>query len=146
MGMMDKMMKGMIKAMPVEEREALMLKMMPDMMEQADMVKLMPNMLKEFSGLISLLSIYEFFRILLKDNEAKDQIKGILSNLKEKMPSMMEMMHPMMLSMMSPTLSSYPATRMKYSVSIVASRTSAACNPTPLSSSQAISFKAAQLS
>lgn len=101
MGMMDSMMKGMLKAMPVEEREALMLKMMPDMMKQVNMVKLMPKMLKEFSGLITLLSIYEFFRILLKDNDSQDQIKAMLGNLMEKMPAMMEMMHPMMVSLMS---------------------------------------------
>ena len=54
----------MIKALPVEERKALMLKMMPDMMKQVDMAKMMPNMLKQIAGLISLLSVYEFLRIL----------------------------------------------------------------------------------
>lgn len=60
MGMMDSMMKGMLKALPVQERETLMLKMMPDMIKQVDMAKMMPGMLKEFSSLITLFSLWEF--------------------------------------------------------------------------------------
>jgi hypothetical protein len=100
-GMMDSMMKGMIRALPVEEREALLLKMMPDMMKQADMAKLMPNMMKEMAGLLSLWSLYEFMRTLLADDEAKELVGGALGAMHEKMPVMMEMMHPMMVGMMS---------------------------------------------
>ena len=43
MKMMDNMMKGIIKGLPVEEREVLLLDMMPDMMKQVDMAKMMPG-------------------------------------------------------------------------------------------------------
>jgi hypothetical protein len=115
MGMMDSMMKGMIKALPVTEREALMLKMMPDMMKQVNVVKMTPNMLKEVSGRISLLSIYQFLQILLKDDEALDRVKVAFGNLKGKIPAMMQMMHPMMLNMMSsimPKMMGFMATMM----------------------------------
>jgi hypothetical protein len=100
MGMMDSMMKGMLKALPVQERETLMLKMMPDMIKRVDMAKMMPNMLKEFASLITLFSLYEFFRILLHDDEFKNLLKDKLSKNNGKLPAMMEMMHPMMMSIM----------------------------------------------
>ena len=42
MGVMDSMTKGMLKALPVEEREALMLRMMPDMVAHVNIVRMMP--------------------------------------------------------------------------------------------------------
>lgn len=101
MGMMNSMMKGMIKTLPVEEREALLLKMMPQMMKQAEMAKLMPNMMKEMAGLLSIWSLYDLTRTLLADEEAKELVGGALGAMHEKLPAMMEMMHPMMMSMMS---------------------------------------------
>jgi hypothetical protein len=104
-GVMDSMMQGMVKAMPLEEREELLLKMMPKMMKQADMVKLMPNMLKETSGLISLWSLYAFIAAVAADEKAAEQLKGLLSDMHQKMPAMMEQMHgpmqPLMMRMMS---------------------------------------------
>ena len=115
MGMMDSMMQGMIKALPVEDRKALMLKMMPDMMKQVDMAKMMPNMLKQLAGLISLLSVYGFLQILFQDDEAKALVKDAFGDLTDKMPAMMEMMHPMMESMMTtvmPKMMGFMATMM----------------------------------
>ena len=115
MGMMNNMMKDMIKSMPVEEREALMLKMMPEMMKTVDMTEMMPGMMKQLAGLVSLLSLYEFLRTLHKDNEARNLVKDALGNLKEKMPAMMEMMQPMMAGMMSaimPKMMGFMATMM----------------------------------
>ena len=115
MGMMDSMMKGMIKAMPVEEREELMLKLMPDMMKQVEMVPMMKNMKKELTGRISLLSIIEFVQTLAKDEALKGRLKETLGDFKKMMPAMMEMMHPMMMPMMSsfmPKMMSFMPTMM----------------------------------
>jgi hypothetical protein len=103
MGMMNSAMKGMLKALPVQERETLMLKMMPDVIKQADMAKMMPGMLKEFARLITLYSLYEFLRILLDDDEIQKLLEDKLKNNSGKLPAMMEMMHPMMISIM-PTI------------------------------------------
>ena len=100
MKMMDNMMKGIIKGLPVEEREVLLLDMMPDMMKQVDMAKMMPGVLRELFGLLTLLSLYNFTKTLLKDDEAKTQLQNKLDQWIEKMPAMMEMMHPMMMSIM----------------------------------------------
>jgi hypothetical protein len=99
MGMIGNMMKGMIKALPKEEREALVLKIMPDMMKQVDMGKMMPNMMKELAGLITMWSLYELLWILLKDAEAKGLFKCALGNLKDKVPAIVEMNHAMMMTM-----------------------------------------------
>jgi hypothetical protein len=102
MGLTDKMMNGMIKALPVEEREELMLKMMPDMMKNVSMAKMIPLMLKELGRILTLYSVFSFLAALLKDEEFKAQLKKGSDTLQEKMPAMMEMMQPMMTDVMMP--------------------------------------------
>lgn len=100
MGVTDSMMKGMLKALPVEEREALMLKMMPEMMAQVNMAKMMPPALKELAGLVTLASLFDFFQLLFNDDSFKSMLKDKHGDAMEKMSSMMEMMHPMMMTIM----------------------------------------------
>jgi hypothetical protein len=97
---MDSMMKGMLKALPAQEREALMLKMMPDMLAQVDMAKVMPTMLKELAGLVTLASLFDFLQLLFNDDDFKRMFKDKHGDAMEKMSSMMEMMHPMMMTVM----------------------------------------------
>mgnify|MGYP003564646381 CR=1 FL=1 len=101
MGIIDNMMKDMIRALPVAERETLLLDMMPEMMKQVNLAEMIPNMLKQLGALINLLSLYEFLRVLIDDDEASQQLKDILAEQKDKTPAMMEMMHPMMTVVMS---------------------------------------------
>jgi hypothetical protein len=104
---MTSAMKGMVKALPVEERKELLLRMMPDMMRQADMVKMMPNMLRDMSSLITLYSLYTFVRALADDEEALETVKDSLEKAKVKMPAMMEQMHSMMLPLMTGVMSGF---------------------------------------
>lgn len=100
MGMMERMMNGMVTAMPAEEREEIMLKLFPQMMSEVDMARMMPEMLKVMGRLLSLYSIYAFLAAVLGDDEAKERFGDILSQAKASMPQMMEMMHPVMAQFM----------------------------------------------
>ncbi len=98
---MSMMMKGMVKALPAEERKQLMLKMMPTMMKDVDLLKMIPNMLKKMGSEISLYNVFNFLSTLLKDEELKSKLENMHENMMQKMPEKMEQMQPMMEMVMS---------------------------------------------
>lgn len=102
------MMKKMVKAFPVEEREELMLTMMPEIMKEINLAEMMPHMLKEMGQMINLYSIYNFISVASKDEELKKILKDGLADIKAGMPGMMEKMKPMMEFMMSMKMQGMP--------------------------------------
>lgn len=101
MGWIGKFMGPVIKAIPAAERETMMLKMMPDMIRKTDMVKMMPNMARELGDTITLLFLFEFAAHVIRDEAAREQISTLHGRLMEQMPGMMDMMHPVMMTLMS---------------------------------------------
>ena len=57
-------------------------------------------MLKEIGGLVTLASLFEFIRLLSKNDIFRSMLKDHHGSAMEKMPTMMEMMHPMMMTLM----------------------------------------------
>ena len=104
MGLMDRMMDGMIRNMSIQEKEEMMLKIMPVMMKDVDMLKMMPGMMSSMGGLLNLTCIVTFIRQVLKDDELKGQLEKLMDRLPQlsrKMQSMMADMRPALITLMS---------------------------------------------
>ncbi len=104
MGLMDRMMDGMIRNMSIQEKEEMMLKIMPVMMKDADMLKMMPGMMSGMGGLLNMTGIVTFIRQVLKDDELKGQLEKLIDRLPQlsrKMQSMMADMRPALITLMS---------------------------------------------
>jgi hypothetical protein len=102
LGLMDGMMDRMIKNMSVEEKEEMMLKMMPAMMERVDINKTVPGMMAAMGRLITATGSVVLISKALNDDELKEELGGLLINLREKSPRLAEMM-PMMMAFMFET-------------------------------------------
>ena len=104
MGLMDRMMDGMIRNMSIQEKEEMMLKIMPVMMKDVDMLKMMPGMMSSMGELLNLTGIVTFIRKVLKDDQLKGQLEKLMDRLPQlsrKMQSMMADMRPALITLMS---------------------------------------------
>jgi hypothetical protein len=91
--------------MSIEDREEMMMEMMPEMMKRADLEILTPNMLKQLGGMVSLTNVYDLVYKIVKDEELKNSLAGVLKKMKDKMPAMMSMMMPVMINFMPKMMS-----------------------------------------
>ncbi len=102
---MTDMMNSMIRRLTIEQREEMMMEMMPEMLKRADLKILTPNMLKQLGGMVSLTSVYDLAYKIVKDEELKNSLAGVLKKMKNKMPAMMSMMMPVMINFMPKMMS-----------------------------------------
>jgi flagellar motor component MotA len=76
MALMNNMMKGMISALSVEEREEMMLKMMPAMMKGVDMAELAPKMAPTMGRQITLTGLVLLLLRASEDEELGEKLKN----------------------------------------------------------------------
>jgi hypothetical protein len=74
-------------------------------MKRADLKILTPNMLKQLGGMVSLTTVYDLVYKIVKDEELKNSLAGVLKKMKDKMPEMMSMMMPVMINFMPKMMS-----------------------------------------
>ncbi len=104
MGMMQTMMNRMVFSMSIQQKEEMMLKMMPMMMKDVDMVKMMPKKMPAMGRILTLTGLVTFVSRVVKDQDIREKLTGVVERLPEmskKMQGMMAEMRPAISALMT---------------------------------------------